>query len=171
MPHSYPLKGAVMYFLVASHWCGVDSTGNNVRATSATTLNIGIVDLISVLSSCACAWWLQLFVRMCVMTSTLLWLRAHVRDDSPVGPILGTPGDHLGPLGTIWGPSGTWIRWSYRFHYGIGPSGVRGSIRLVFRSTDARILWKIIHIKKSNIQKEWKKIKNGENRHGIINPL
>ena len=26
------------------------------------------------------------------------------------------------------------------FHYGIGPSGVRGSIRLVFRSTDARIL-------------------------------
>ena len=27
------------------------------------------------------------------------------------------------------------------FHYGIGPSGVRGSIRLVFRSTDARILY------------------------------
>ena len=26
------------------------------------------------------------------------------------------------------------------FYYGIGPSGVRGSIRLVFRSTDARIL-------------------------------
>merc|ERR1711966_405364 len=26
------------------------------------------------------------------------------------------------------------------FHYGIGPSGVRGSIRLVFRSTDARVL-------------------------------
>ena len=62
------------------------------------TPNIGIVDLISVLSSCACAWWLQLFVRMCVMTSTLLWVRAHVRDDFPVG----TSGDHLGPLGTIW---------------------------------------------------------------------
>ena len=26
------------------------------------------------------------------------------------------------------------------FYYGIGPSGVRGSIRLVFRSTDARVL-------------------------------
>ena len=26
------------------------------------------------------------------------------------------------------------------FYYGIGASGVRGSIRLVFRSTDARIL-------------------------------
>ena len=24
--------------------------------------------------------------------------------------VLGTSGDHLGPLGTIWGPSGTWIR-------------------------------------------------------------
>ena len=30
------------------------------------------------------------------------------------------------------------------FHYGIGPSGVRGSIRLVFRSTDARILRKVV---------------------------
>ena len=28
----------------------------------------------------------------------------------------------------------------FEFHYRIGPSGVRGSIRLVFRSTDARIL-------------------------------
>ena len=28
----------------------------------------------------------------------------------------------------------------FEFHYGIGPSGVRGSIRLVFRSTDTRIL-------------------------------
>ena len=28
----------------------------------------------------------------------------------------------------------------FEFHYGIGPSGVRGSIRLAFRSTDARIL-------------------------------
>ena len=114
--------------------------------------------------------------------STLIILRAEVykiRPQEVIGfgtgrkklSVLGTSGDHLGPLGTIWGPSGTWIRWSYRFHYGIGPSGVRGSIRLVFRSTDARILWKNIHIKKSNIQKEWKKIKNGENRHGIINPL
>ena len=77
------------------------------------TLKIGIVDLISVLSSCACAWWLQLFVRMCVKTSTLLWLRAHVRDDSPVGPILGTSGDHLGPLGTIWGPSGDHLGQKY----------------------------------------------------------
>ena len=32
------------------------------------------------------------------------------------------------------------------FHYGIGPSGVRGSIRLVFRSTDARILLFFPHI-------------------------
>ena len=29
----------------------------------------------------------------------------------------------------------------FKFHYGIGPSGVRGSIRLVFRSTDARIVF------------------------------
>ena len=28
----------------------------------------------------------------------------------------------------------------FEFHYGIGPSRVRGSIRLVFRSTDAQIL-------------------------------
>ena len=28
----------------------------------------------------------------------------------------------------------------FEFHYGIGPSGVRGSIRLVFRSTDTQIL-------------------------------
>ena len=32
----------------------------------------------------------------------------------------------------------------FEFHYGIGPSGVRGSIRLVFRSTDARILRKVV---------------------------
>ena len=30
------------------------------------------------------------------------------------------------------------------FYYGIGASGVRGSIRLVFRSTDARILRKVV---------------------------
>ena len=45
----------------------------------------------------------------------------------------------------------------FEFHYGIGPSGVRGSIRLVFRSTDARILRKVVVGKKSNIQKEYKK--------------
>ena len=47
------------------------------------------------------------------------------------------------------------------FHYGIGPSGVRGSIRLVFRSTDARILLLFPCRKKSNIKKQSKKIKNG----------
>ena len=30
------------------------------------------------------------------------------------------------------------------FHYGIGASGVRGLIRLVFRSTDAQILRKVV---------------------------
>ena len=46
------------------------------------------------------------------------------------------------------------------FHYGIGPSGVRGSIRLVFRSTDARILLFLLVGKESNIKKQSKKIKN-----------
>ena len=32
----------------------------------------------------------------------------------------------------------------FEFHYRIVPSGVRGSIRLVFRSTDARILRKVV---------------------------
>ena len=48
------------------------------------------------------------------------------------------------------------------FYYGIGPSGVRGSIRLVFRSTNARILLFVPCRKKSNIKKESKKIKNGQ---------
>ena len=47
------------------------------------------------------------------------------------------------------------------FHYGIGPSGVRGSIRLVFRSTDARILRKVVVGKIQISQKSWKIIKNG----------
>ena len=50
----------------------------------------------------------------------------------------------------------------FEFHYGIGPSGVRGSIRLVFRSTDARILLFFPCRKKSNIKKQSKKIKNGQ---------
>ena len=50
----------------------------------------------------------------------------------------------------------------FEFHYGIGPSGVRGSIRLVFRSTDARILSFFPCRKKSNIKKQSKKIKNGQ---------
>ena len=75
----------------------------------------------------------------------------------PSGDHLGPSGDHLGPLGTIWGPSGKWIRWSYRFHYGIGPSGVRGSIRIVFRSTDARILRKVV-VGKNQISKKSGKI-------------
>ena len=49
----------------------------------------------------------------------------------------------------------------FEFHYGIGPSGVRGSIRLVFRSTDARILSFFPCRNKSNIEKNCpKKIKN-----------
>ena len=46
-------------------------------------------------------------------------------------------------------------------YYGIGPSGVRGSIRLVFRSTDARILLFFPCRKQSYIKKQSKKIKNG----------
>ena len=58
------------------------------------------------------------------------------------------------------------------FYYGIGPSGVRGSIRLVFRSTDARILSFCPCRKKSNIKKQPKKIKNGQKHaYSIINPL
>ena len=48
------------------------------------------------------------------------------------------------------------------FHYGIGPSGVRGSIRLVFRSTDARILLCFPCRKKSNIKQLTKNTKNGQ---------
>ena len=45
----------------------------------------------------------------------------------------------------------------FQFHYGIGPSGVRGSIRLVFRSTDARILLFFHCRKKHTYQKTVKK--------------
>ena len=57
------------------------------------------------------------------------------------------------------------------FYYGIGPSGVRGSIRLVFRSTDARILLFFPCRKKSNIKKLSKKIKNGQKQDSRKNPL
>ena len=57
------------------------------------------------------------------------------------------------------------------FYYGIGASGVRGSIRLVFRSTDARILRKVVVGKNQISKKSYKKIKNGQNGHSIINPL
>ena len=43
------------------------------------------------------------------------------------------------------------------FYYGIGPSRVRGSIRLVFRSTDARILLFFPCRKKIKYQKTFKK--------------
>ena len=49
----------------------------------------------------------------------------------------------------------------FEFHYGIGASGVRGSIRLVFRSTDAQILSFFPCRKKTNIKKQSKKTKNG----------
>ena len=45
------------------------------------------------------------------------------------------------------------------FYYGIGPSGVRGSIRLVFRITDARILSFCPRRKTTNIKTLSKKIK------------
>ena len=48
----------------------------------------------------------------------------------------------------------------FEFHYGIGPSGVRGSIRLVFRSTDARILLFSLVGKNQISKKQQKKIKN-----------
>ena len=47
----------------------------------------------------------------------------------------------------------------FEFHYGIGPSGVRGSIRLVFRSTDARFLL-FFPCRKNQISKNSKK--NGQ---------
>ena len=49
------------------------------------------------------------------------------------------------------------------FHYGIGPSGVHGSIRLVFRSTDAQILLFVL-VGKIKYQKRVKnkKIRNGQ---------
>ena len=56
------------------------------------------------------------------------------------------------------------------FHYGIGPSGARGSIRLVFRSTDAQFLLCCHCRKKSNIKKLSNKSKTGKNRHSIKIP-
>ena len=56
------------------------------------------------------------------------------------------------------------------FHYGIGPSGVRGSIRLVFRSTDARILLFFL-VGKNQISKNCqKRSKTNKNRHSIKIP-
>ena len=48
------------------------------------------------------------------------------------------------------------------FHYGIGPSGVRGSIRLVFRSTDARILRKVVVGKNKYPNRVEKRSKTGK---------
>ena len=57
------------------------------------------------------------------------------------------------------------------FYYGIGASGVRGSIRLVFGSTDARILL-FCPCRKNQISKNSQKRSNiGKNRHSIKNPL
>ena len=57
------------------------------------------------------------------------------------------------------------------FHYGIGPSGVRGSIRLVLRSTDARIL-SFFPCRQNRISKNiQKRSKTAKNRHSIKNPL
>ena len=44
-------------------------------------------------------------------------------------------------------------------YYGIGGSGVRGSIRLGFRSTDARILRKVVVGRNQIFKKSWKKWK------------
>ena len=57
------------------------------------------------------------------------------------------------------------------FYYGIGASGVRGSIRLVFRSTDARILRKVVVGKIQISKKRRNKIENSQNGHSIINLL
>ena len=48
------------------------------------------------------------------------------------------------------------------FYYGIGASGVRGSIRLVFRSTDARILRQVVVGKvkyQKRVEKNQKRVK------------
>ena len=59
----------------------------------------------------------------------------------------------------------------FQFHYGIGPSGVRGSIRPVFRSTHARILL-FVPCRKNQISKNnQKRSKTTKNRHSIKNPL
>ena len=59
----------------------------------------------------------------------------------------------------------------FEFHYGIGPSGVRGSIRLVFRSTDARILLFCLVGKNQISKNNQKRAKTGKNRHSRQNPL
>ena len=51
------------------------------------------------------------------------------------------------------------------FYSGIGPSGVRGSIRLVFRSTDARILLFFLVGKNQISNNCQKRSKMGKNRH------
>ena len=53
----------------------------------------------------------------------------------------------------------------FEFHYGIGPSGVRGSIRLVFRSTDARILLFFLAGKNQISKNSQKRSKTDKNRH------
>ena len=59
----------------------------------------------------------------------------------------------------------------FEFHYGIGPSGVRGSIRLVFRVPLERELRQVV-VGKIKISKKSEQIKqNDKNRHSIINPL
>ena len=59
----------------------------------------------------------------------------------------------------------------FEFHYGIGPSGVRGSIRLVFRSTDARILLFFLVGRNQISQNKQKRSKSAKNRHSRKNPL
>ena len=59
----------------------------------------------------------------------------------------------------------------FKFHYGIGSSGVRGSIRLVFRVPLERELRKVVVQKNQISKKSRKKIKNGQNGHSIINLL
>ena len=56
-------------------------------------------------------------------------------------------------------------------YYGIGASGVRGSIRLVFRSTDARILLFFPCRKKSNIKQLSKRSKTTKTGIAQKNPL
>ena len=58
----------------------------------------------------------------------------------------------------------------FEFHYGIGPSGVRGSIRLVFRSTDARILLFFLVGKNQISKNNQKRSKTVKNRHSIKIP-
>ena len=53
----------------------------------------------------------------------------------------------------------------FEFHHGIGSSGVRGSIRLVFRSTDARILLFFLVGKYQISKNNQKRSKTAKNRH------